>query len=364
MNCVPDRPLRIALLAPSRAVHGPVGGIARLLVGALEAKGCSVELVTWGRTSDGHGPIVRALERFGDVLKVRRLLQKARFDVLVVKTAHDWNTLSRDLLLLGLVRHRPATILQFHGSAVESFDGRGRFLFAKVSRSLANRCQGIMVLSSEEQRAWQRLCPDVPVMVVRNPYLRRKEATDPQLPVSGPIKLLFAGRLIEEKGAGDVLIAASQMSKQSEVLIAGDGPDRQRLEALARQLSVRATFLGRLDSDGMAQAYRGADIFVLPTRWPEGFPTVISEAMDFGLPIVTTPTRGMADHLVEGTNALFCDLADPSALAAALERMASDPDLRLNMGRANREAVAQFEPSVVAHDYLLDIHRVLGQART
>jgi glycosyltransferase involved in cell wall biosynthesis len=359
-----DRPLRIAMLAPSPDVHGPVGKHTRHLVAALEAEGCEVALVTWGRTSDEHSPAIRALQRFGDVLKVRRLVRSERFDVLVVKTAHDWNTLSRDLLLLGLARPRPATILQFHGSAVESFDERGHALFTKLSRILAERVQGIMVLSSQEQRAWERLSPDVPVMVARNPYLRRKEAADLQARASGPIKLLFAGRLIEEKGAADVLVAASKMREQPEVLIAGEGPDRRRLETLAGQLAVRASFLGQLDSDGMAEAYRGADIFVLPTRWAEGFPTVISEAMDFGLPIVTTRNRGMADHLAEGLNALFCDPADLGTLVEALEKMASDPQLRLAMGAANREAVARFEPSAVARDYLSDIRRVLGQAGT
>jgi glycosyltransferase involved in cell wall biosynthesis len=359
-----DRPLRIAMLAPSPDVHGPVGKHTRHLVAALEDEGCGVALVTWGRTSDQHRPPARALQRFADVLKVRRLIRGERFEVLVVKTAHDWNTLSRDLLLLGLVRPRPATILQFHGSAVESFDQRGHAVFTKASRLLARRVQGIMVLSSQEKRAWQQLAPDVPVMVVRNPYLRRKEAVAPPAHGSRPLKLLFAGRLIEEKGAAEVLLAASRMREPPEVMIAGDGPDRSRLEALASRLSVSTRFLGQLDADGMAEAYRSADVFVLPTRWAEGFPTVISEAMDFGLPIVTTCNRGMADHLAEGTNALFCDPQDPGTLVAALDKMASGPQLRLAMGTANREAVARFEPGAVARDYLADIRTVLAQGRS
>ena len=74
--------------------------------------------------------------------------------------------------------------------------------------------------------------------------------------------------------------------------------------------------------------------------------------MNAGLPIVATATRGIADHLVEGSNALFISPRDPAALARALERLLSEPALRAQMGNANREAVKAFAPDLVAAGYL------------
>ena len=79
---------------------------------------------------------------------------------------------------------------------------------------------------------------------------------------------------------------------------------------------------------------------------------MISEAMDFSLPIVTTKIRGMADHLVEGENAFFAPKKDAEKLAAALEKLVVDPTLRQKMGVANKEKLPWFAPGRVAERYL------------
>ena len=91
---------------------------------------------------------------------------------------------------------------------------------------------------------------------------------------------------------------------------------------------------------------------LLPTCWAEGFPTVLAEAMSFGLPIVTTRARGAADHLEPDINALFVPAEDPAAIAAAVARLAARPAEAAAMGAANLEAVAAFAPERVAPEYL------------
>src|SRR5581483_7773435 len=110
----------------------------------------------------------------------------------------------------------------------------------------------------------------------------------------------------------------------------------------------------------LAVSYRDADVFVLPTYHPEGFPTAISEAMSAGLPVVTSNVRGNADHLIEGRNALFVPPRDPDALAEALERVLSDPRLRERMARANREKVKEFAPERVARGYVDVLEELLS----
>jgi glycosyltransferase involved in cell wall biosynthesis len=279
--------------------------------------------------------------------------------VLVVMTAHDWATLTRDLLLLAGCRSRPTTILQFHGSAADRLQGRGYVALKLASRLLISWADGIMVLSSEEQRAWAAISGSLPVELVCNPYVRSAGPGDTAARCPGGPRLLFAGRLLETKGAAELLNAASELRElDPEVIVAGEGPDLSRLERLADALGVKTRFLGYLDASNMSKAYRYADIFVLPTH-SEGFPTVISEAMDFGLPIVTTRIRGMVDHLQDGVNAILIEPGRLDQLVAAISKIWRDEELRLAMASANREAVAKFEPHLVVTDYLRAIHDVL-----
>jgi glycosyltransferase involved in cell wall biosynthesis len=97
---------------------------------------------------------------------------------------------------------------------------------------------------------------------------------------------------------------------------------------------------------------------------PEGFPTAILEAMAAGLPIVTTASRGPADHLAEGRNALFVPTHDPPALARALIRLLRDDRLRREMGDANREKVREFDPDPVASEYVAVLKRIAVAARS
>jgi glycosyltransferase involved in cell wall biosynthesis len=111
----------------------------------------------------------------------------------------------------------------------------------------------------------------------------------------------------------------------------------------------------------MAAIYRTGDVFVLPTYWVEGFPTAISEAMEAGLPIVTTRARGMADHLEEGVNAVFVPKRSPGELAEALERLLTDEPTRARMGSANRQKVAEFAPDRVAGEYLEALNSIVSR---
>ena len=86
---------------------------------------------------------------------------------------------------------------------------------------------------------------------------------------------------------------------------------------------------------------------------------MLAEAMDAGLPIVTTRIRGGVDHLVEGENALFVDPGDARSLAASITTLLGDADLRARMGAANQQRVQIFAPDVVAVKYLQVLQSVV-----
>lgn len=111
---------------------------------------------------------------------------------------------------------------------------------------------------------------------------------------AGPT-LLSVGNLVENKGH-HVAIEALTRLPQFRLVIAGEGPERNALESLARQLNVtsRLQFLGRVDQDHLASCYSAADMLVLPSS-REGWPNVLLESMACGTPVVATRVGGIPE---------------------------------------------------------------------
>jgi glycosyltransferase involved in cell wall biosynthesis len=367
----PERPksaprLRILFATPPAAAVGPIPRITAVLVRELRNLGAEVTVADWGSDPGQTTPLARATGRLKDMLAIWR--QARSHDVAVIASAHYGNTIVRDVpLLLGLRAARLPAVLQFHGSRPEMLLDRGRPLFRLGSRLLLASASAIMVLSSEEKRAWEWFRPRTRAYVVKNPYVRSVVAPAGPTPAEPPV-ILFVGRLMASKGVLDLveavgLLAAGHPELPFRLVMAGDGPERSTVVALAEKLGVRdkVELAGHVDGDVLGALYGQAAIFVLPSHL-EGFPTVIAEAMDAGLPIVTTAIRGALDYLDEGENALLVPPRQPARLADALATLLSDPALGARMGEQNRKKVDIFAPATVAAEYLDALRRVAGPA--
>jgi glycosyltransferase involved in cell wall biosynthesis len=363
--------MRILILVSYPDIWGPLPKVTPLIVRSLRDLGCNVTTAHWGRHHDAEGWGEKVIGRLRDVAAIRRLLGESRFDLLVVTTAHDWVAVLRDIpLLVATWRRRPPTVLQFHGSQPDSILSGSRPLFRLLSRLLIRMADGVMVLSSEERDQWQTICPTGRFFVVTNPF--EPPESVPPGPVRGlsvggePPVVLFVGRLIPEKGIFELLKAIAALLPDTPVrlMMVGSGSTEDELRRTIESLGLehRVTLAGYLEGERLQAVYQDADLFVLPTSWSEGFPTVVSEAMAAGLPIVTTRLRGTADHLEEGINALFVPPHDPSALAAAMRRLLLDPELRATMAQANRQKVRGFAPSLVGRHYLDVLQAVQAKA--
>ncbi len=364
--------MRILLLVPRPGIRGPIPGITSLLEAGLREAGCALDTEYWGRRRDGESALDRVAGRSGDIARIRRRLGEEPPDVMVVTTAHDWPSLSRDIPLLLATRRRVGRIVvQFHGSHAESLAAPGSRLLKAASATVVRLSDALLLLSTEEQRDWQRFRPAGDYRVVSNPY--RPAGDGPAahdrpalgLPTDRPL-LLFVGRLVAEKGILDLVEALPRVLQRQpcHLLVLGHGAEEhevaRRVAALGLEREV--TLAGYLAGEQLRSAYRLADALVLPSYHDEGFPTVIAEAMDAGLAIVTTRRRGMADHLREGEQALFVPPRDPAALAEAVVHLLARPGLRARMGAANRAAVRAFLPEVVAREYLRILEEIVGRA--
>ena len=192
-------------------------------------------------------------------------------------------------------------------------------------------------------RAKAHHVPTFPALEAGPPVDRASLATPTDATV-----LLSLSRLHAKKGL-DVLLAALVALPQCFAWIAGDGPLKGELKALAARIGVadRVRFLGwRTDRGALLAA---ADICVLPSRW-EPFGTVMLEAWAAGTPLVAAASQGPAALIADGANGLLVPVNDAPALAAAIGRLAADPLLQARLverGRADfkkgftREAVTQ-----------------------
>jgi len=153
-------------------------------------------------------------------------------------------------------------------------------------------------------------------------------------PPGRPFRLLYVGQLRFEKGLGELLEAVAALRDKGydlELLLAGKGPHRKRLEALATRLKLKncARFLGFIKHGApLWRLYRAADALVVPSStYPEGTPRVLLEAWSQGLPVVATRVGGVPYLSREGRDALLVTPGSPGALARALERLVASPDL-------------------------------------
>lgn len=354
--------MRLAMLAPRATVRGPLPKHTPLLVDALRRLDCEVELLPWGRHAEHERLPAKLWGRALDVRSARREITRRGFPLVVVKTAHDWLTLSRDLVLLNALPRSVVIVLQFHGSQSPRLVSPGSRAFKRATAALLSRADGVLVLSREEQAEWKAFRPELRVLVVRNvrPVPLREESgsnCDHGLPI-----VLSVARLIEGKGGADLLRALPRVREEvpCRLVLVGDGPEENRLRRLSAELGVEdaVELPGYLEGSDLTNAYREAAVFALPTSLSEGFPTAILEAMAAGLPVVTTPARGAADHLTEGRHALFVPARDEARLAKALIRLLRDADLRREMGEANRVKVRDFDADVVAREYLTALEEI------
>jgi glycosyltransferase involved in cell wall biosynthesis len=363
--------MRVAMLAPRATIRSPLPKTTPLLADALRRRGCEVELLPWGRRKERERLAHKLVGRLEDVRFAKQVVNRGAFPVVVVHTSHDWRTLGRDVILLRALKARARQlIVQFHGSQSRRVVAPGSILFKAATERLLTLADGVLVLSREEQAELTAFSPESRVFTVRYPQTAPTTATIRDAEPRGPsaeAKILSVSRLIVAKGLLELVRALPLVRRECpcRLVVAGAGPAESAIRTLAADLDVldHVDFPGYVEGEELARLYGTADVFALPTYHKEGFPTVILEAMAAGLPIVTTRWRGPADHLVEGENALFVPPRDSVALATSLIRLLKEEQLRSSMAEANLEKVREFDPDLVAEEYLAILERISGTSR-
>jgi glycosyltransferase involved in cell wall biosynthesis len=291
---------------------------------------------------------------------ILRALRESRPDVIVVS---GWSTFAAQAAI-AWCRRRGVPYLPL----VESHDlgprkgWRRAVKGAVVPRVLRSSAGALALGTASRDSLVERGAPrerigvfantiDVPAWENRQRKLaqRRSELRTELGAAPGDVVLLSVARLGPEKGL-DTLVRGVAAARDPKLLlvVAGDGPQRRQIEALAQELGVRLRLTGDLPADRTAEVYAAADVFaLLSTR--ETWGVVVNEAAASGLPLVLSDRVGAAyDLLRDGENGFLVSAGDVDATGVAFERLVADAGLRARAGERSRELVRGwgYEPSV------------------
>ncbi len=200
-----------------------------------------------------------------------------------------------------------------------------------------------LVFVSEFQRA-QHAAAGLPIRdfrIIRN-GLETRRFDVPRAPREGPLRALFVGRLVAEKGAHVALRAVERLvARRVDVALTIAGiaaPPLEYgrgLEATAAASNGRIRFLGAVPQEELPALYARHDVLVFPSRHREGLPMTVLEALAARVPVVATATGGTAE-ILRADVGLQVPEEDPEAVAAALQRLSDEPGLAERLGREGR----------------------------
>ncbi len=170
--------------------------------------------------------------------------------------------------------------------------------------------------------------------------------------------IFSASRLDLRHKAADALIAAFRLLAaefpEVDLLIAGDGPQRARIEEMiaAWRLEARVHLLSSLPHDELWSLYKGALVFVMLSRMAEGLPLVFFEAMACGTPVIGTRTGGTPEIVIQEETGLLIERNEPSEVASAIRGLLANAGEREKMGRRGCELAKNYDWRAVASGYL------------
>ncbi len=195
-------------------------------------------------------------------------------------------------------------------------------------------------------------CEVVPLGIPLEEYGREEAKSVAEvLERYGDRLIVSVGRLVYYKGFEHLIRAMTRV--QGKLLIVGEGPLRRRLSTLAAELGIadRVVFMGKIDHQLLVSCYHAAKVFAMPSILrSEAFGLVQVEAMAAGLPVVNTQLDSGVPYVsLHEQTGLTVPPGDPDALAAAINRLLDDDNLRTSFGRAARlRAEQEFSVEVMA----------------
>lgn len=339
-----------------------MGGIRTVVQGYIDAglfDRVDCTYVTTHRPGSHWRKLVAALTGWARVALRLRTLDAPLVHIHLSSRASFW----RKSMVCALARlARRPYLLHAHGSEFADFYEECSPPARRIVRTVLANATLVLALSETWRTTLQRISPQARIEVLMNavplPALAERRPAE-QRP-----NLLFFGEIARHKGVIELTRAFAQVATALpglQLIFAGTGRAVAETRELTAQLGLdgRTEFTGWLESQRKRAVLADATIFVLPS-YVEGVPMALLEAMSLGLPVIATPVGGVPEIVTHEVDGLLVPPGDVPALAAAIMRLMSDPQLRERLGRAARETIAKRFSLDTAVEQLLGYYRRFG----
>ena len=277
---------------------------------------------------------------------------------------HAHEPLTPSTSMLAVLAAEAPVVATFHASLDRS---RLMELAGPALRQVSGRIDAAVAVSDAAASFVRRVVRG-PLEIVPN-GVDVRAFSDPGRPVeglpAGP-KILWVNRLDPQKGFEMMLRAFEQIASEVgevHLLVAGDGRDRVLLRSLPGDLRSRILRLGTVAHEALPRYHAAADVFVSPATGQESFGIVLVEAMAAGVPVVASDIEGYREVVRDGIDGLLAPPNDPNALAAAIRRVLSEPELAAALKAAGRSRAQAFSWQAVAPRLEAVYDRVLSARR-
>jgi colanic acid/amylovoran biosynthesis glycosyltransferase len=282
----------------------------------------------------------------GEAATIMRILNLERAKLLHIYFGH----IAVHLLPIIRAWARPS-VVSFHGADVMVDLEKPAYRTATLE--MLNAVRLVLVRSESLRRAMVDLgCDEKKLRIHRTGIPLTEFPLRPRIwPEDGRWRFLQAGRLVEKKGLRTSLLAFAEFAKQfpqSTFTVGGEGPLRNELRALARDLKIddRISFAGFVSQSELRDLFYESHIFLHPSETgadgnQEGVPNSMLEAMATGLPVFATRHGGIPEAIENGVSGVLVAERDDRALADELIRHAKDPQKLSILASKGAEAVAQ-----------------------
>ena len=344
--------MKILITSPSLDMRRNVNGISAVVSGIMEHSSHRYFHYRLGRRDDQRGGIGWVFGLIGQLLGFMPFVLRHRIALVHQNFPFDAKGILRESVVTAMARLLGVPVLlHVHGGAY-LMAGCPRPLLHWLASFLLRRSQVVVVLSEVEREALVRQFRLPQVQVLSNAVAVPTIQREPRRPGQRPRALLFLGRLHESKGLDDLLAAVNLLYPRHpfRLIVCGAGPLQQTLiDGCNAVMGSDFEFRGVVAGDEKARAIADAEIFELPSRYGEGLPMALLEAMAAGLVPVVTDDASMKVVVQPGQNGLRVAKCDPMDLAAKLGSLLCDEAL---LGRLSTQAAETVRASYGIEPYI------------
>ena len=349
--------MKILITAPSLEINENVSGISSVVRRIIEHSGFEFSHFQAGRRDGERANAGWIFKQILSVPRFYRQIKREKIDVVHINTALNPLSILRDAALVKTARmvKRPV-LLHLHGGKFLAKEFENRFL-AGISEKMLKTASVIVVLSELEKEIIEKRCRNLNVRVLENAVSLSEKTKEKK--EDGEKTIIFLGRLHESKGLHEIIEACRILKKENFAFrfnAFGAGEMKDFFTAKMREILGENFFYGGVVSGAEKEkALNDADIFLLPSRYGEGLPVAMLEAMAAGCVVVVSEMASIGAVVKDGFNGFTVEPENVSQVVEKLKILLSD---KMDLKELRKNARETIEEKFNLNDYIRKLEKI------